>query len=109
MGSFGIRDVQGVLWHNRGEKEGTPAWDNIYQMQHLGDAGTFQGYQHHKNLPHGPQGQEWSPEEYIGESSRTFGDRIKEHLRAPSPIHDHSQSTGHLVSPEHVTIFDRET
>ena len=24
-------------------------------------------------------------EEYIGESSRTFGERLKEHLRAPSP------------------------
>ena len=25
------------------------------------------------------------PEEYIGESGRTFGDRLKGHLRAPSP------------------------
>ena len=25
-------------------------------------------------------------EEYIGESSRTFGERFKEHLKAPSPI-----------------------
>ena len=27
------------------------------------------------------------PKEYIGESSRTLGDRLKEHLRAPSPIY----------------------
>ena len=45
------------------------------------------------------------PEEYIGESGRTFGNRLKEHLRAPSP----SNSTGHLVSPECFTIVDRES
>ena len=28
-------------------------------------------------------------EEYIGESSRTFGERFKEHQKAPSPIFDH--------------------
>ena len=28
-------------------------------------------------------------EEYIRESSRTFGERFKEHLKAPSPIYDH--------------------
>ena len=27
-------------------------------------------------------------DEYIGESSRTFGERYKEHLKAPSPIYD---------------------
>ena len=47
-------------------------------------------------------------EEYIGESSRTFGDRLKKHLRAPSPICHHSNSTGHPVSPECFTIIDRE-
>ena len=47
-------------------------------------------------------------EEYIEESGRTFGDRLKEHLRAPSPIHHHGNSTGHLVSPECFTIVDRE-
>ena len=31
-------------------------------------------------------------EEYIGETSRTFGERFKEHLKAPSPIHDHSNT-----------------
>ena len=28
-------------------------------------------------------------DEYIGESSRTFGERYKEHLKTPSPIYDH--------------------
>ena len=28
-------------------------------------------------------------EEYIGESGRTFGERFREHMRAPSPIIDH--------------------
>ena len=27
-------------------------------------------------------------DEYIGESARTFGERFKEHLKAPSPILD---------------------
>ena len=34
-------------------------------------------------------------EEYIGETSRTFGERYKEHLKAPSAIHHHSSQTGH--------------
>ena len=33
-------------------------------------------------------------EEYIGETSRTFGERYKEHLKAPSAIHHHSSQTG---------------
>ena len=48
------------------------------------------------------------PEEYIGKSSRTFRDRLKEHLRAPSPIHHYSSSTGHLVNPECFTIVNRQ-
>ena len=37
-------------------------------------------------------------EEYIGESSRTFGERFKEHLKPHSPIYDHSNITGHNVT-----------
>ena len=48
------------------------------------------------------------PEEYIGESGRVFGDRIKEHLKAPSPIQQHSSSTGHTLSPDCFTIRHRE-
>ena len=34
-------------------------------------------------------------DEYIGESDRTFGERFREHMRAPSPIIDHHNITGH--------------
>ena len=37
-------------------------------------------------------------DEYIGETSRTFGERYKEHLKDPSPIHQHSNHTGHPIS-----------
>ena len=43
-------------------------------------------------------------DEYIGESSRTFGERFKEHLKAPSPIFDHYNTTGHQVSIENFRI-----
>ena len=49
-----------------------------------------------------------SPEEYTGESGRAFGDRLKGHCRAPSPIHQHSSSTVHPVSPDCFTIVHRE-
>ena len=39
-------------------------------------------------------------EEYIGESSRTFEERFKEHQKAPSPIFDHFNTTGHSISVE---------
>ena len=47
-------------------------------------------------------------EEYIGESSRTFGEKFKEHLKAPSPIFDHYNTTGHKVSLENFSIVGRE-
>ena len=34
-------------------------------------------------------------DEYIGETSRTFGERYKECLKAPSAIHHYSSQTGH--------------
>ena len=37
-------------------------------------------------------------EEYIGESARNFEERFKEHLKAPSPIHDHLKISGHVVT-----------
>ena len=39
-------------------------------------------------------------EEYIGESSRTFEERFKEHQKAPSAIFDHYNTTGHKISIE---------
>ena len=43
-------------------------------------------------------------EEYIGESGRTFGERYREHMRAPSP----QNTTGHEVSLDNFTIVGRE-
>ena len=47
-------------------------------------------------------------DEYIGESSRTFGERYKEHLKAPSPIYDHHNIRGHETSIENFSIVGRE-
>ena len=47
-------------------------------------------------------------EEYIGESGRTFAERFREHMRAPSPIHDHFNTTGHEVSLDNFSIVNRE-
>ena len=47
-------------------------------------------------------------EEYIGESSWTFGERFKEHQKASSPIFDHHTITGHDISVEHFNIVGRE-
>ena len=46
-------------------------------------------------------------EEYIGESSRTFRERFKEHQKAPSPIFDHFNITGHSKSVENFNIVGR--
>ena len=47
-------------------------------------------------------------EEYIGESSRTFGERFKEHQKAPFSIFDHFNTTGHNISVENFNIVGRE-
>ena len=47
-------------------------------------------------------------DEYIGESSRTFGERYKEHLKAPFPIYDHHTTTGQETSIENFSIVGRE-
>ena len=50
----------------------------------------------------------WSDEKYTGVSSRTFGERFKEHQKASSPIYDHSNTTGHTVTIENFHIVGRE-
>ena len=47
-------------------------------------------------------------EEYIGETSRTFRERYKEHLKEPSPIYGHSNHTGNSTNPNNFTIIRRE-
>ena len=46
--------------------------------------------------------------DYTGESGRTFEERFREHMRAPSPIHDHHNTTGHDLSIENFSIVGRE-
>ena len=46
-------------------------------------------------------------DEYIVESDRTFAERFREHMRAPSPIHDHFNITGHVVSLDNFSIVGR--
>ena len=47
-------------------------------------------------------------DEYIGETSRTFGERYKEHLKAPSAIYQHSNQTGHITNQNNFQIIGRE-
>ena len=47
-------------------------------------------------------------DEYIGETSRTFNERYKEHLKDPSPIHQHSNHTGHPTSHNNFQIIGME-
>ena len=47
-------------------------------------------------------------DEYIGESGRTFAESFREHMKSPSPIHDHCNTTGHKVSLDNFSIVGRE-
>ena len=47
-------------------------------------------------------------DEYIGETSRTFGERYKEHLKDPSPIHHHNNQTNHPINRNNFKIIGRE-
>ena len=47
-------------------------------------------------------------EEYIRETSKTLGERRKEHLKQPSPIHGHIQQTGHTITEDSFSIIGRE-
>ena len=47
-------------------------------------------------------------DEYIGETSRTFGERYKEHVKAHSAIHHHSSQTGHPTNHNNFQIIGRE-
>ena len=47
-------------------------------------------------------------EEYIGDSSRVFGEKFKEHQKAPSTISDHFNTTGHNTTIHNFSIVGRE-
>ena len=46
--------------------------------------------------------------EYIGDSSRTFGERYKEHLKALSSIFEQECTTGHMTTVDNFKIIGRE-
>ena len=83
--------------------------------------GLFQGREHHQEPPGGPTARDNiiqkkqhiyrykcekldCDEEYIEISARTFGERLRAHLRAPSPIYDHANTTGHHISVNNFSI-----
>ena len=45
--------------------------------------------------------------EYIDEAERTFGEGLKKHFRAPSPIYDHADITGHHTNVDNFSIVGR--
>ena len=45
-------------------------------------------------------------EEYIGQSSRTFAERFKEHLKPHSPIYDHSNITVTMLPSTTPTLLE---
>ena len=47
-------------------------------------------------------------EEYIGRSARNFAERFKEHLKPPSQIYDHFDTSGHTVTVDNFSIVGRE-
>ena len=47
-------------------------------------------------------------EEYIGETSSTFGERFKEHIKEPSPMYNHSNNTGQPTSQDSFQIIGWE-
>ena len=48
------------------------------------------------------------PEAYKGESGRALGERVKEHLNAPSPIFHHSTTTGHPLDSDNFNTIHKE-
>ena len=85
----------------------------------------FKGYSTNKNLLVSPKdkdsmanksgamywfqrGDHTCDDEYIGEISRTFGERFQEHLKEPSPKHNHSNNAGHPTSQDNFQIIGRE-
>ena len=47
-------------------------------------------------------------EEYIGETSTTFGERYKDHLKEPSLTYERSNNSGNSTNLDNFTIIGRE-
>ena len=48
------------------------------------------------------------PSAYIGESGRSLGEKVKEHSKAPSPIHHYSATTGYPMDPDQFNIVHKK-
>ena len=48
-------------------------------------------------------------EEYIEESARTFGERLKEYFGAPSSIYDYAKTSGHHTKLDNFSMVGRES
>ena len=47
--------------------------------------------------------------DYIGETARTLGTRLKEHVtRSSSAVHEHCDNTGHNIEADNTTILTSE-
>ena len=113
-----VANVRAIRWKATGSRELVTTMSSEVQVH-------FKGGKTIKNLLMAPKDQDpiknrsgviyrfkcnrvECDDEYIGESSRTFGERFKEHLKAPSPVFDHFNTTGHQVSLENFSIVGRE-
>ena len=47
-------------------------------------------------------------DENIGESARSFEEHYKEHLKVPSSVSDHQNTSGHITTVENFKIIGRE-
>ena len=47
-------------------------------------------------------------DEYMGESVRTLAERFRKHMKAPSPILDYYNTTGHAISIDNFSIVERK-
>ena len=94
-------------------------------MQSKEHSGAIQRHKHLKNNPSQSQGQRPQDQQtgviyqyqcphihcsssYIGECGRSLGERVKEHPKAPSPIHLHSTTTGHPMDPNQFNIMHKD-
>ena len=94
-------------------------------MQEVWGTGAYQRRTYHQKPHNGSKGERPHPEksgvihryrcdrmecdeEYIEESARISAERFKEHLKAPSPIHDYSNRSGHDVNIDNFSIVGSE-
>ena len=94
-------------------------------MQQIWGTGTFKRRTDHQSLLMAPKdndpinnksgviyryqcNEQGCGEEYIGESGRTFAERLKEHQKPPSLIFDHCNTSGHNININKFTIMGRE-